>query len=229
MHASSGLTPPLESLSPLLTLKTSVPQDLYQSLAQARSRPHVLGDAEIERAIHLCESQLEMVPVSRAQSARWRCETLSSAQRKALDRLDDDIEEFEKAVHATLALAKEMASGTIDAILRMEDGELGMATLEGRLPPPSGPPLSEELRVKEYRAIAAMLDAADANLPPRAEPLEYLAAVAPQMPLFHRLLVLCDGSEVHALCAEFGGLYRFAKTLERVAAGIQAGTISVPR
>ncbi|MDA8094693.1 MAG: hypothetical protein M0T84_12500, partial [Betaproteobacteria bacterium] len=200
--------------------------DLYRSLERARDCPHVLGDAEIERAIRLCGNQLEMVPVYRAQAER--CETLTHAQRQVLGQLETDIEEFENVVNATLVLAKEMAPGTIDSILRMDEGELGLAVFEGRQPPPSGPPLREALRVKESRAIAAMLDAAVASLPPHCEPLEFLAAVGPQLPLFYRLVELCDADEVNVLCAEFGGLFRFAKTLEQIAAGIRSGTIRVP-
>jgi len=175
----------------------------------------------------LCENQLEMIPTYHEQAARWRRASPSRAQRTALSLLDADIDDFETVVRSTLALAKEMASSTIDAILRMDDGELETAVFEERKPPPSGPPLNEAFRVREYRSIAAMLDAVGATAPPRAHPLEFLAAVAPQLPLFHRLMELCNKNEMNRLCAEYPRLYRFAKTMERVAAGIRSGAIPV--
>ena len=203
--------------------------DLYRSLSEARNCPHVMDDAEIARAIRLCEIRLNMVPVYREQAERWRCASPSRAQRTTLSLFDADIDDFEEVVLSTLVLTKEMAPNTIDAILCMDDGELGRAVFEGRRPPPSGSPLSEDFRVREYRPLAVMLDAVGTNTPPRVGPLEFLAAVAPQLPLFHRLMELCNEDEMNGLCAEYPGLYRFAKTMEHIATGIRSGAIPVPR
>jgi hypothetical protein len=170
-----------------------------------------------------------MVPTYREQLRRWRQASPSRAQCEALSRLGKDIDQFEQVVTETLELAKAMAPGTIDAILRMEDGELGMAVFEGRMPPQSGEPHTDELRVREQHTIAALLDAVGGNIHPRASLLEFLAAAAPQMPLFKRLMDISNEADVNSLCSEYPGLYRFAKTMEDVAAGIRSGSIPVPR
>jgi len=74
-----------------------------------------------------------------------------------------------------------------------------------------------------------LLDGVGVTAPPRTHTLEFLAAVAPQLPLFHRLMELCNKNEMNGLCAEYTGLYRLAKTMERVAASIRSGAILVRR
>lgn len=128
-----------------------------------------------------------------------------------------------------LTLAEELKTGTIDAILRMEEGELGMAMFEGRLALPNAEPPTDELRVLEQRAIAVLLDARGNEIRAGVDALEFLAQIAPQMPLFKRLMDICSEDELNELCSEYPGLYRFANTLESIAANIQSGAIRVPR
>jgi hypothetical protein len=61
---------------------------LQQHLCRARGRPHVLGEADIERTLRLCGNQLEMVPTYREQVTRWLQGSLSRAQREMLTSLD---------------------------------------------------------------------------------------------------------------------------------------------
>lgn len=60
----------------------------------------------------------------------------------------------EALIPRVLALANELESATIDALLSMGEEELGMAVLEGHIKPPSGAPHSETLRLRELHAIA---------------------------------------------------------------------------
>ena len=55
-----------------------------------------------------------------------------------------------------------------------------------------------------------------------------LSHMAPDMPLFKRLMDLSDGDDMNDLCNVYPGLYGFAKLLERIATGIQSGDIEVP-
>jgi hypothetical protein len=55
-----------------------------------------------------------------------------------------------------------------------------------------------------------------------------MAAMADQMPAFHQLLSTAQPGDVDQLCRKFPGFYRYAKTLESLAAGIQSGAIPVP-
>jgi hypothetical protein len=55
-----------------------------------------------------------------------------------------------------------------------------------------------------------------------------LSHMETDMPLFKQLMDLSDKDEMNELCAAYPGLYRFAKLLERIAAGIQSGDIDIP-
>ena len=55
-----------------------------------------------------------------------------------------------------------------------------------------------------------------------------LLSLADYMGTFKQLLETCTSEELNALCDRYEGLYRFAKLLERLAAGIADGSIPVP-
>jgi len=205
-------------------------EELHASLVAARDRPHLLDDATIHRAIRLCESQQALVPTYREQLGRWRKASPSLSQREALKRLASHIARYERVVRESLSLAHEMAAGTIDTILGLDDGELGMAVFEGRMKPADQAPFNEAMRVREQRAIAVVLDARIIDLEQAGiRDLDLFAQMGPQMPLFKRLMDIAGPSDLTALCTEYQGLGRYAKLLEMVAAGIQSGAIDVPR
>jgi hypothetical protein len=53
--------------------------------------------------------------------------------------------------------------------------------------------------------------------------------MADYMPGFQRLMDTCTRDEMDGLCASFPDFYRYAKILERIAAGIESGAIKVPK
>jgi hypothetical protein len=55
-----------------------------------------------------------------------------------------------------------------------------------------------------------------------------LLSLADYMGTFKQLLETCTSEELNALCDRYEGLYRFAKLLEMLAAGIADGSIPVP-
>ena len=57
-------------------------------------------------------------------------------QRAEINRLAGELEPLRAVNKMVLDLADELAQGTIDAIMRMEDAELGLKTLLGLIPPP---------------------------------------------------------------------------------------------
>jgi len=229
-------SPSAQPLSMLPTLATIIDEQLanareqHVSLLDVRDCPEVLDDDLLHRLLRLYSEQLEDLPRYREQLAIWRHASPTPAQRGEIARLGGQLERHETLVHAVLELAKELQSGTIDAILRMEEGELGMAIFEGRRKPPAGEPPSEALRVAEQRAIAEVLDARVEELEQAGlQPLQWLGHLAPQMPMFHRLMEISSEAEMDQLCQQYPALYRFAKLLERIAAGIRSGAIQVPR
>ncbi len=55
-----------------------------------------------------------------------------------------------------------------------------------------------------------------------------LVSLADYMGTFKQLLETCTSEELNALCDRYEGLYRLAKLLEMLAAGIADGCIPVP-
>ena len=205
-------------------------EEQLASLLRVRERPHVLDDAIVHRVFALYTDQLTFIPIHREQLARWRAASPSRAQREEITRLSTQLGRHEAVLQDVLALARELESGTIDAILRMDDGELGLAMFEGRIEIPDTKPQNEALRVREQRAIAELLDARVAELEEEGiAHLELLGNMAPQMPMFKRLMDISREGELSDLGAEYPGLNRFTTLLELIAEGIQSGDIEVPR
>ncbi|MFR72971.1 hypothetical protein EEO77_22070 [Salmonella enterica] len=203
-------------------------EELFSSLLAAREKPYVLTNDCIERTVHLCHNQAELLPVTREQLRRWHRESPTPAQQAELLRLEDIIAHHEALIPRVLALANELESATIDALLSMDEGALGMAVLEGHIKPPPGAPHSEALRLRELHATAELLDTLAREIDTDVTPLEFLMDVAEQLPLFYRMMEISTDDEINQLCEQRPGLYRFAKALEQVAEGIRSGAIKVP-
>ena len=105
-----------------------------QTLTKARTRPHVLDDTTIDRVERVHGEQLEFVDVYAEQLRRWRDEGPSAAQRRELDRLEEQNRRLRHVTTEVLALAHELRKGTIDRIMAMSDLELGLQALLG-MPP----------------------------------------------------------------------------------------------
>ena len=61
------------------------------------------------------------------------------------------------------------------------------------------------------------------------EDILIFAEMADYMPGFKRVMDTSTRSEMDALCEQYSGFCRYAKILERIAAGIQSSEIKVPR
>jgi len=157
------------------------------------------------------------------KNAMWRnLQLCAHYPSKQLDRHED-------VLAALVALARELESGTVEAIARMDEGELGLAMFDGTLSPPDGAPVSEGLRLQEQHAIAKVLDAYLEDLEENGfNDLDILGQMAPQMPLLKRLMEISNEGDMADLCDEFFALDRFVGQLERLAEGIRSGAIAVP-
>jgi hypothetical protein len=105
-----------------------------QTLTKARTRPHVLDDTTIDRVERVHGEQLEFVDVYAEQLRRWRDEGPSAAQRRELDRLEEQNRRLRHVTTEALTLAAELRKGTIDRIMAMSDLELGLQALLGTQP-----------------------------------------------------------------------------------------------
>jgi hypothetical protein len=79
------------------------------------------------------------------------------------------------------------------------------------------------------RALAARLDAQVTALTQGGlTDSELLVAMTDHLPLFKQLMDQAGPDALSTRCAAYPGLYRLAKVLEQIAAGIAAGDIKVP-
>ena len=104
-------------------------QEHHATLLSVRDRPYVLDDAIVERSIKLHTEQRDFLGVFAEQLARWRHERPTDAQRRELDRLEEQLGRLRAVLGAILELAEELQQGTIERVLAKSDLELGLETL----------------------------------------------------------------------------------------------------
>jgi nitrogen-specific signal transduction histidine kinase len=109
-------------------------RDHIETLTKARTRPHVLDDATIDRVERVHNEQLEFVDIYAQQIRRWRTESPTADQTRDLDRMEEQNRQLRAVTVNVLALAHELRKGTIDHIMEMNDVELGLQTLLGNRP-----------------------------------------------------------------------------------------------
>jgi hypothetical protein len=110
----------------------------YALFAEAREKPHVLDDATIDRGVRVFQDQIEETTWHDQQIARWRKQGLTERQRAQVDKLEAGTKRYRDASKGVLALLEELRKGTINRILEMDDGELGLNVLLGKINPPFG-------------------------------------------------------------------------------------------
>lgn len=111
-------------------------QEQLSNLKLVVDRPHVLDDVTLGRIFKLYTEQLEDQWLFEQQFTRWKKESLDSGALQEVNRLALQAVRLKETNEKILALAKEIAPGTIDKILSMDDLELGMAVLTGQIKPP---------------------------------------------------------------------------------------------
>jgi hypothetical protein len=108
-------------------------QEQYETLLEAREKPHVLDDYTVDRVHSAYTTQLEDVSLFDEQLARWEKGQLDSNQRQEVEKLTKQAEELRKVCQQILSLAAELKKGTINRILEKSDLELAMDVLTGKL------------------------------------------------------------------------------------------------
>jgi hypothetical protein len=93
------------------------------------------------------------------------------------------------------------------------------------------PPGEETYRVDQRRALAELLDGKITELVRAGvgDDFTLMALMAPEMPLFKRLMDISGEGGMNDLWTAYPGLYRFAKLLELIAVGIQSSDIKMPQ
>lgn len=98
----------------------------YQTLLEARSKPHVLDDFTVNRVKEVFSKQRNDFWIFEEQLQRWQSEALADDQRAEVARLVEQMKQLRENNAQVLALADELSKGTIDTILAKPDAELGM-------------------------------------------------------------------------------------------------------
>jgi hypothetical protein len=111
-------------------------REMYTKLSQARSRPHVLDDHTVEGVERSMREELEDIGTYEWQLGRWAKRQLTSEQGSEVERLRSELAPWRAVVRMTLELCAEFRKGTIDAIMRKDDAELGLEVLLGLRPLP---------------------------------------------------------------------------------------------
>ncbi len=106
-----------------------------ETLEEARTKPHVLVDADVARIKRVYTEQAGDLTLFEEQAAKWRQLTdLSPSRRAKLKTLDEQLAGLRELNEKVLALADELSKGTIDTVMAASDAELGLAALLGQRP-----------------------------------------------------------------------------------------------
>ena len=125
----------LPTIAMLIDASLSDAREHYATLLEARPKPHVLDDATIARVKRVNGESIEYCDVYDEQLRRWRTGPLTSAQKREVVRLEGANRDWRAALTNILALADELATGTIERQLSKTDLELGVEYLLRGYPP----------------------------------------------------------------------------------------------
>jgi len=134
--------PPL-SVLPMLSYAVrgalDASKEQLHNLLQAKDKPYVLDDEIVHRIIKSFTEQNKTIAHEKALCLHWNQIKLTVEQREAIDEISSNLLEIEKINQQVLFLAEHFKNHTIDKILEMEDDELGLAYLTGKIYPPDQP------------------------------------------------------------------------------------------
>ncbi|MFJ2203294.1 hypothetical protein [Streptomyces violaceusniger] len=106
-----------------------------ETLAEARTKPHVLADSDVARIKRVYTEQAGDLRLFEEQAEKWgRLPDLSPSRRQKLETLNTQLAELRERNEQVLALADELAKGTIDTVMAASDEELGLAALLSQRP-----------------------------------------------------------------------------------------------
>lgn len=105
----------------------------YETLQEARPKPHILDDATINRVIDVFTTQQNDLWLFDEQLRHWKAEQLTNMQRKEIVRLVEQMAKLRQVITNILHLVDELKEGTIDKQLAKSDAQLGLEFLLRRL------------------------------------------------------------------------------------------------
>jgi hypothetical protein len=127
--------PQWQPISMLPTIATHIDgmleaaQEQYQTLLPAKARPHALDNYTVNRVIKVFTEQLKDLWLFDEQLKRWSNGKLTGEQHKEIERLQGQMKKLREQITAILALANDLAKGTIEKVMAKSDAELGLEFL----------------------------------------------------------------------------------------------------
>ncbi len=119
----------LATIAMLIDEGLSDGREHYAQLLEARPKPYVLDDATVARVKRVNGEGLEFCDIYDEQLLRWRATGLTDAQQREVVRLHTASRELRVVLEQILALADELAAGTIERQMSKSDIELGLEHL----------------------------------------------------------------------------------------------------
>jgi len=104
-------------------------REQYETLLQAKPKPHVLDDYTVNRVIAAFTTQRNDFGLFDQQLQRWAALPLSDQQRREVERLVEQMRLLRENNEQVLTLARELSKGTIDKVMAKSDVELGLEML----------------------------------------------------------------------------------------------------
>jgi len=112
-------------------------QEQLATMRQVVHKPQVLDDATLNRVTALYNEQLDDHWLFEEQFARWKKDDLSGKEAREVDRLIVQSATLKRVNEEILSIADSIKHLTIDTILAMDDTELAMNVLTGKMNPPT--------------------------------------------------------------------------------------------
>ena len=110
-------------------LKLEAATENYETLQEARLKPHVLDDFTVQRVIDVFTTQQNDLWLFNEQLRRWKAGQLTATQRKDIERLVGQMAKLRQTITNILHLANELKEGTIEKQLAKSDAQLGLEYL----------------------------------------------------------------------------------------------------
>jgi len=104
-------------------------REQYETLLEAKPKPHVLDDFTINRVIAAFTTQRNDFGLFDQQLQRWAVLPLSDQQRREVERLMEQMRLLRENNEQVLTLARELSKGTIEKVMAKTDVELGLEFL----------------------------------------------------------------------------------------------------
>ena len=104
-------------------------REQYETLLEAKPKPHVLDDDTVNRVIAAFTTQRHDFGFFDEQLQRWAALPLSDQQRREVERLGEQMRLLRENNEKVLTLAMELSKGTIDKVMTTSDVELGLEML----------------------------------------------------------------------------------------------------